>query len=153
MKRMSGAHPGPTPDARGGWFEDVPDAVPPGAQVVTSDSVVLPPEPQNVRAARRWVATRIPPWGDDLTDTIVLLTSELVTNVVVHARTELVLGLAVTERDLVIGVRDLDLGRQELAGPERHGGRGLTLVSELAGASGKHRHAGGGKTYWFRVSR
>lgn len=133
------------------WHEQVPGAVPAGATVLTSEEVLLPPEPQNVRVARRWVGDRVPVWAQDRADEVVLMASELVTNVVVHARTELVLGLTTTDSALVIGVRDLDLGRREAPGPERHGGRGLALVRELAAELGQVRHAGGGKTYWFRV--
>lgn len=149
---MSGAPDRVVPEVTADWHLEVPGALPAGAAVRSSAVVVLPPEPQNVRVARRWVAERLPAWAKELTDTLVLLTSELVTNVVVHARTELVLGMTTTDTDVLIGVRDLDLGRRELAGPERHGGRGLTLVRDLSADMGQVRHPGGGKTYWFRVT-
>ena len=134
------------------WHEQVPGALSPGHPVVRSEQVTLAPEPRNVSRGRHWVADRLPAWIGEQREVVMLLTSELVTNGVLHARTELVLGLAVTDNEVAVGVHDLDLGRQELPGSDRDGGRGLALVAGLAAAWGDARHAAGGKTYWFRVS-
>lgn len=136
------------------WHDDVPAGLPPGRQVLVSEQVELLPEPRNVSLARHWVGSRLPEWSrPELCDEILLLVSELVTNGVVHARTQLQVGIAVTSDDILVGVHDLDLGHQEAPGPEREGGWGLRLVDELASDWGRTRHAGGGKTVWFRVSR
>ncbi len=134
------------------WHELIPEALPRGSRVLLVAQVHLAPEPRHVGVARRWVAERLPDFTEDVRDVVTLLTSELVTNVVVHARTELDLRLTLTERDVLVGVHDLDLGRTELPGPERDGGRGLSLVQGLASAWGHLQHAEGGKTFWFRVS-
>jgi hypothetical protein len=139
--------------ARVRWHDRVPDAVPAGHDVLVSDELVLEPEPRNVAVARDWVAARVPLWADDdARSAVALLTSELVTNGIVHARTTLRLGMAVTDSDVVIGVHDLDLGHAEAAGSDRQGGWGLIIVRETAAGSGRVQHPGGGKTVWFRVS-
>ncbi len=135
------------------WHDDVTEARPADRPVVSADELVLAPETRNVRTARAWVAAHLPAWAtEDVREAVVLLTSELVTNAVVHARTEVAVGVAITSKDVLVGVRDLDLGRSELPGAERDGGRGLGLVEELATAWGLRQHPGGGKTYWFRVT-
>lgn len=136
------------------WYERVPLGLPAGRSVLASEQLELAPEPRNASLARRWVVGRLPEWSDEeMRDALALLTSELVTNGVVHARTPLLLGIAVTERDVLVGVHDLDLGLQEEPGPERHGGRGIAMVADLATDWGYVRHPGGGKTVWFRMSR
>lgn len=128
-------------------------ALPAGAVVLRSAQLHLDPEPRNVGLARRWVVEQAPELGEDGLHTLRLLTSELVTNAVVHARTELELGVTVTEHDVVVTVHDLDLGRREQRTHERDGGRGLGLVRDLSVASGSTTHAEGGKTAWFRLGR
>lgn len=126
-------------------------ALPAGAVVLRTAQLHLDPEPRNVVLARRWVADQAPELGDDGLQTLRLLTSELVTNAVVHARTEVELGITVTEHDVLVTVHDLDLGRREQRTHDRDGGRGLGLVRDLSAASGQTRHAAGGKTAWFRL--
>ena len=53
-----------------------------------TESVVLPPEARSPSASRRFVERALMRWElEPLTDTAVLLTSELVTNAIVHAQT------------------------------------------------------------------
>jgi anti-sigma regulatory factor (Ser/Thr protein kinase) len=134
------------------WHRDLPDALPLDHEVRTSDQLDLPPDPRSSGLARNWVAAQLPPWANGLRDEVMLLTSELVTNAVIHARTDLVVGVASTDRDVVVGVHDLDLDQGRASGPERDGGRGLALVGHLASAWGQVHHVGGGKTVWFRMS-
>ena len=128
-------------------------ALPAGAVVEHEDALTLEPEPRQVSSARRFVARAVPDLDDDTGDTLLLLVSELVTNAVVHARTELEVAVAVTAEDVVVAVHDLDLGRKEQHAGERDGGRGLGLVRSLAADSGMMTHPGGGKTAWFRLHR
>ncbi len=127
------------------------EALPADAVVLRSARLHLDPEPRNVVLARRWVAEQAPELGPEGLHTLRLLTSELVTNAVVHARTEVEVGIAVTEHDVLVTVHDLDLGRRENKTHERDGGRGLGLVRDLSLASGRTTHAEGGKTAWFRL--
>lgn len=128
-------------------------ALPAGAVVRDGAQLQLPPDPRSVSAARRFVDARVPDLDDDTRDSLLLLTSELVTNAVVHARTELEVGVTLTDRDVLVTVHDLDLGRSEQRGDERDGGRGLPLVEALSEATGRVAHSGGGKTAWFRLAR
>src|SRR6185437_14003952 len=70
---------------------------------------VLDAEPVAASEARRFIADTFEQWHltDDL-DTVALLTSELVTNGVLHARTPLEVGLTSDERGLLVQVHDSD---------------------------------------------
>lgn len=128
-------------------------ALPPGEVVVHQDHLRLPPVPRVVPEARRFVDAHAPGVPAEVRDVLLLLTSELVTNAVIHARTEVEIGITVTDQSLLVTVHDEDLGRQELPGPTREGGRGLNLVRALSAASATVHHLGDGKTAWFRLSR
>jgi anti-sigma regulatory factor (Ser/Thr protein kinase) len=99
----------------------------------------LPAEPAGVRQARALVRGALHDWGrDDLTDTAVLLVSELATNVVLHARTPYAVVVTRTGSGLrcdvlddaaaPAAVRDNDVAAAT--------GRGLALVRELADSWG-----------------
>jgi two-component sensor histidine kinase len=113
----------------------------------------LEPLPRVVGQARGFVKANLPPVMDDVLDTALLLTSELVTNAVIHARTDIEVGITVTDRSVLVTVHDEDLGRPSATYPGRDGGRGLGLVEALSEASATERHPGEGKTVWFRLSR
>jgi two-component sensor histidine kinase len=80
----------------------------------------------------------------------VLVANELVTNAVVHARTDLRLGVELRGDWLHIAVRDGSprLLRTVSFDPEAEDGRGLRLVELLARAWGVHPHPDGGKVVW-----
>lgn len=114
----------------------------------------LDPLPRLVSEARAFVGRHAPPLPDDTRDALLLLTSELVTNAVLHARTPLELGMTVGADSIVITVHDLDLTRPEQHPYEqREGGWGLGLVDAMAEASAMEPHPGDGKTAWFRLPR
>lgn len=70
---------------------------------------VFRPLPQAAGEARGFVAEVCSDAGlDDLIETAVLLTSELVTNGVLHARTDIGVAAAVSERSLRVDVHDHD---------------------------------------------
>jgi anti-sigma regulatory factor (Ser/Thr protein kinase) len=126
-----------------------------------------PPQVGSVADARHWAESTFDRWalrGNPVTDAV-LLTSELVTNAVLHARTPLVLSLAVAEDVIEVGVSDSDPRgprprRQEgapwatrtwlLGEPPAETGRGLLLVDELADEWGVAQMTGG-KQIWFRL--
>ncbi|MDQ3107794.1 MAG: ATP-binding protein, partial [Actinomycetota bacterium] len=55
-----------------------------------SASTTLTPEPSSSRACRRFLTATLASWGaDEFTDDGMLLSSELVTNAVLHAGTEI----------------------------------------------------------------
>lgn len=132
----------------------LPAALPDPGGVEVSEHLHLDPLPKVVSMARSFVRQHLPAdVSDDVCDTVLLLTSELVTNAVIHARTRLEVGITVSDRFLLISVHDEDLGRSALPGPPREGGRGLALVRALAEATATEQHSEGGKTVWFRIPR
>ena len=131
-----------------------PGALAPGEQVRESHHLHLDPLPRLVSAARRFVLEHSPDLLPETRDSLVLLTSELVTNAVLHARTEIELGITIGDDSIVVTVHDLDLARPEQDPyAAREGGWGLRLVSALADSSAMHTDPSGGKTAWFRLGR
>lgn len=122
-----------------------------GAAVDAEHRLDLEPVPRVVGQARRFVAEHVPNLPPDSYDALMLATSELVTNAVIHARTPLTVGVTLSGPRVLVTVFDQDLGRRELGGHDRDGGRGLELVRALADASDTTVHHYGGKTAWFVV--
>lgn len=132
----------------------LPAALRSGDTVQSSHHLHLDPVPRLVGEARAFVREHAPQLPDDTADVLVLLTSELVTNAVLHARTAIELGITVGEASVVITVHDEDLTRPEQRPyAQREGGWGLGLVRELAEESAMEQHPGDGKTAWFRLPR
>ena len=127
-------------------------AVPSGDVVESMDHLHLDPVPRVVGEARTFMREHAPAETAAVVEVLVLLTSELVTNAVIHARTPLEVGITVTDRSLVVTVHDEDLGNVAKRGG-REGGWGLGLVRELSEDSDMERHVGEGKTAWFRIAR
>ena len=117
--------------------------------------LTLPPTTDSVRLARRFVRERLDDSGCDV-DTAVLLASEVVTNAVLHGRS-----------DVRVAVRDMgDTARIEVSDGsarsprlnrfhvESATGRGLRLVEQLAarwGVAPAGSGDGDGKVVWFEV--
>ena len=99
-------------------------------------AITLPPEPASVPAARHFVREFLTEEGVDavLALPALLLTSELVTNGVIHAHTDLDLRAALANDSLRVEVVDHGGGRpvRGHAAHDAERGRGLTVVSELA---------------------
>jgi hypothetical protein len=98
----------------------------------------LPPTPDSCRHARALVAQACADWqATSLTPTATVIATELVANVVRHARTTMEFTVAVPGR-LSLAVRDHSdrMPRVAEAGPHDAGGRGLRLVRGLADAWG-----------------
>lgn len=106
----------------------------------------------SIRKARSFVDVTLTAWRlDGLRERAVLLTSELATNAVLHARTGFKLSVLFDE-ELTVEVTD---GSPELPCVESNPldgnrGRGLLLVSQLASRWGS-RAEGRGKTVWFAL--
>jgi len=110
------------------------------------------------RAARRFVSEALTGWDDgegDLTDTVTLLVSELVTNAVVHAGSDVEVMVRLTPTAARIEVTDAstDGVAPRDATAEEDSGRGLALVGNLARRWGVRPAPGGGKTVWFEIER
>ena len=125
-----------------------------GDTVVEMHHLHLEPLPRLVSDARHFVREHAPPLPDDTLDALLLMTSELVTNAVLHARTRIEVGITVGHESVLVTVHDLDLAQpSQLPYEGREGGWGLGLVSVLAADSALEVHADDGKTAWFRLSR
>lgn len=114
----------------------------------------LPPVARSVPQARQHVGAALRQWGlDGLADTACLLTSELVTNAVLHARTSMTVSIVEKDNGVRVSVTD---GSPVPVALRRHSttattGRGLQLLDQLADAWSVEE-AGGGKTVWFTLS-
>jgi len=132
----------------------LPTALLAGDTVQSCHHLRLEPVPRLVGQARAFVGEHAPPLSDDTAGILLLLTSELVTNAVLHARTPIEVGITVGESSVVVTVHDEDLARPEQRPyAQREGGWGLGLVRELAEDSALELHPGDGKTAWFRLPR
>ena len=119
---------------------------------------VLPCDASSVGVARRLLRHELTTLGHtdidaDLVDAAGLLVSELVTNAVVHARTDITLRATLRRGVLRIEVAD---GSPVIPTPRRPTalagtGRGLQLVDRLANRWGVEKSRGG-KTIWFELS-
>lgn len=109
--------------------------------------------PRSVDAARRFVEAALAVWDlDDLRAVAALLTSELVTNAIIHARTAVRLAAERTEKELVVEVWDSAPHAPAIPQHafEGESGRGLLLVDRLANRWGARR-AGAHKVVWFTL--
>lgn len=149
--------PAPGPEDGGGhdvgWEAVLPAVLPPGDRIRAQHRLHLDPRPQVVGQARGFVRAHAPELPPETEDAL-LLTSELVTNAVLHARTPLEIGLTVTDASVVVTVHDLDLAlSQQDPYLHREGGWGLGLVAALAQSAALSPDPDGGKTAWFRLLR
>jgi anti-sigma regulatory factor (Ser/Thr protein kinase)/anti-anti-sigma regulatory factor len=123
------------------------------------DELRLAPTPTAPAAARAFVREVCRYWQlarPDATvmDRAMLVADELVTNAVVHSRTEMRLRLELRGDRLHIAVRDGSPGLLRLVAPDpqAEGGRGLWLIEQLARSWGVNRHPDGGKVVWCVLS-
>jgi len=120
-----------------------------------SRETTLAPVPMSSRSARHFVADWCIAEGiiGDVVDTLLLLTAELVTNAVLHGRSEVVLRVGRAGSRVRIGVGDENtrLPQRRESDPEALNGRGMALVEALADAHGIEVEAFG-KTVWFDVA-
>jgi PAS domain S-box-containing protein len=114
----------------------------------------LAPAAESARTARRLVAdVLVSVGGDELIDTAALLTSELVTNGIVHAHTDLQIVVEATATWVRVEVVD---GNPQLPSRREYDesavtGRGMEMVELLADDFGVEPLADEGKRVWFRL--
>jgi anti-sigma regulatory factor (Ser/Thr protein kinase) len=120
-----------------------------------SNSIELAPTPASVAVARRWSEGVLASVGaSEMADTMALLVSELVSNVVLHARTPCSLRIDQRGGRLRVEVSD---GSDRLPGsaartdPLASSGRGMLLVEGLSAAHGVEPEPAGGKRVWFEL--
>ena len=124
-------------------------------RTVDAATARLPPDAPSARQARRFVDETLRRWEcDDLLDTVELLVSELVTNAVIHARSEVDVSVQLLPDRVRIEVADQSPEgiRRRVATPEGSSGRGISMVESLALAWGVSPHRSG-KAVWFEMAR
>ena len=112
-------------------------------------------EPSSAWRARVFVSSTLAEWGRQRSaDTIVLLTSEVVTNAVVHAGSEIELAVECDGGRVRVEVTDGSGEQPVLRFPQPFdtSGRGLGLVDTLSSAWGVRYHPHDGKSVWFEMS-
>jgi len=124
-----------------------------GTVMTTPSSVVLPPDPRSAKQAREFVSDQLERLHPEYVDAAQLLISELVTNAVLHARTDITLRIKPHDDGVRIEVLDSSTTR---ALPKHYSddastGRGLMLVEALADAWGTDVD-GDHKVVWFELS-
>lgn len=116
---------------------------------------VLPPVPQSAPLARAVVRDVLAGSSlEAIVDIAELCVSELVTNAVLHAGTELELEIGYAPKGLRLSVSDASSKSPVLSRHTRTAstGRGLAMVAAVADAWGVDEHPGGGKTVWCELS-
>jgi len=143
-----------TPSRLGPELRCLLNALEQGQEALHQAAAQLPSSPESPRAARRFVEKVLGQWEcDDLLDTVTLLVSELVGNVVLHAGSdsELVLRLMTDRLRVDVVDRSPLLPRRREAGATDQTGRGSDLVELLATAWGVTGRPDG-KAVWFEIT-
>lgn len=113
----------------------------------------FPLDPSSASAARRFVADVLTQWSlDDVVHHVTLMTSELVTNSVLHTSGELELALWADDERLRVEVVDHSERLPTVQHPDADapGGRGLLIIEALADQWSADVRATG-KAVWFEV--
>jgi anti-sigma regulatory factor (Ser/Thr protein kinase) len=113
----------------------------------------LPPEPASATRARRVTRTHLAPvCPDDALDVAGLVVTELVSNAVLHAQTEMFLVVDVVPGRIELRVQDgsSDDPERKQLDPGASSGRGLAIVEELATTWGVD-HDRGLKVVWASI--
>ena len=121
---------------------------------MSRDSVRLEGDASAPSRARRFVASCSEGLPTEARDVVLLLTSELVTNAVVHGEGEVLLEIRVDSANVSVAAWDQGDGvvrpASRFSWPET--GHGLTLVRELSDRWGVEQPSGtSGKRVWFEL--
>jgi anti-sigma regulatory factor (Ser/Thr protein kinase) len=115
----------------------------------------LSPEAESAAMARAFVTETLLLWGAErMLESATLLTSELVTNAVLYAGSDIHLVVRQAGRRIRVEVRDGNpqVPVRRFPTEESVSGRGLALVEALAAAWGVDPVPDDGKTVWFEVA-
>jgi anti-sigma regulatory factor (Ser/Thr protein kinase) len=126
-----------------------------GRSVPAAPETTLAASASSVGRARGLVRDALLEWGvpEDTADTAVLLTSEIATNAVLHARTPFTVSVRLVSGRVRVGVQDGSVARPVVQhyGRTQTTGRGLRLLATLAQDWGFDSVEGGGKAVWFEL--
>jgi anti-sigma regulatory factor (Ser/Thr protein kinase) len=124
------------------------------------EAVTLPADASTPGTARRMVREALADVDPAAAATVLLMVTELVTNVVRHAKTEVVVSIDVgppIRVEVHDGVAATDAFREMIrtrprsADPHAPGGRGLALVHDMASRIGIADDPRAGKVVWFEL--
>jgi anti-sigma regulatory factor (Ser/Thr protein kinase) len=113
----------------------------------------LPPNRNRLKAARRFVCESLAQWGATPPEEAALLTSELVTNAIIHAGGEVEVRLRRDGTRALVEVHDHSAEPPKVLPLDRHrrGGNGMRIVDALARDWGVTQINDDGKIVWFEV--
>ena len=116
----------------------------------------LPPRPTSPGEARRFVGEVLRGHGlatGEVVEAAILLTSELVTNAVLHAAGTINVDVDLDLRAVRVEVADTSAEQPTTrdAEPEETSGRGLHLVEAMARSWGVEQQRDDGKVVWFEL--
>ena len=117
------------------------------------EALHLPAHSSSPRRARQFVDEVLHRWQrDGAIDRLALIASELVTNAVRHANTEITIELSAEDGAVHLEVFDRGAGKPVFldSDPQQPGGLGLPIVEALASSWGT-RPREGGKGVWAEV--
>jgi DNA-binding NarL/FixJ family response regulator len=120
-----------------------------------SESATLPGVPASARASRQALTSLLDGWcGDEVRDAAALLISELVTNGVRHAGTDVGMRISVGAHTVRVEIDDHNPEVPVMRSPEPTdiGGRGMRIVDELSLRWGVQARRTG-KSVWFELPR
>lgn len=115
----------------------------------------LPADATSASIARRAILEACGSLSIDL-DVLLLCTSELVTNAVLHGSPPLELVLTARESHVRVEVRDADprlARRRDPLANDTLSGRGLGIVEAMTERWGSDHDGSGGKVTWFELAR
>lgn len=119
------------------------------------ETIELVPSPESVGQARRWSSALVERRGvGELGHSVALVVSELVTNVVLHARTACDLTIHCVNEHVRVEVRDWSPDLPMIRRPldkMATSGRGMPIVDELCEAHGAEALPDGGKVVWCEL--
>lgn len=132
----------------------VEDSEAESADLSVERSLSLPADPASARAARRFVAGFLEQLGwQDRLDAAELAVSEIVTNAILHAHTDLTVTVAAHGDLLRVEVRDRNPAPPSPRGYDEQAttGRGMSLVAAVTSEHGVHVLGAAGKVVWFAL--
>jgi len=109
------------------------------------------PDVGHVREARRFVRDVVAPWGAGSLDEVAVMTSEVVTNAMVHARSHVTVRVRHAGAFGRVEVHDdsTEIPKPQPLDFNRSGGNGLIILDALATKWGVNSTADRGKVVWF----
>ena len=121
--------------------------------VGSADVLRLPSHSASVNQARTYVKDVIKSWKATPTTDPGVPTSEVVTNAIVHAKSEVALRVRLVDGHARVEVHDDDPQPPEVktGDPHGNGGHGMRLVDALAACWGITSIEGDGKIVWFDI--